>query len=203
MSLKIIETFTSLQEEGPFVGELSVFIRLHGCNKSCEICDEKHEDWEELEVIDILNKVSDEIKENPGIKAIIIGGGEPAIQDISKLILGLDGSFVSKIIIETNFTEPVLEYIKKTTNVHYICTPKILNIEGYALIQDLIEVKRGGNIHFNLLFDDMIDEHLGMLKTIKYNSCINIQPISSSKDLKEKFIELCNLYKSLKLRLVS
>lgn len=36
--MRITESFVSIQGEGPLTGSLSYFLRLHGCNKSCQWC---------------------------------------------------------------------------------------------------------------------------------------------------------------------
>lgn len=38
-SAEIMEIFSSIQGEGPLVGERQIFIRFYGCNRSCAYCD--------------------------------------------------------------------------------------------------------------------------------------------------------------------
>ena len=39
MSFKVVEIFESINGEGMRAGELAVFVRMKGCNLSCNYCD--------------------------------------------------------------------------------------------------------------------------------------------------------------------
>ncbi len=96
--LKVAEIFYSIQGEGYFSGVASIFIRLHGCNLSCDFCDDlKHKgDFKEYSYEEVLDK----IKEYPS-KRVIITGGEPTIYDLKDFIeaLHVKDYFVA---VETN-----------------------------------------------------------------------------------------------------
>jgi 7-carboxy-7-deazaguanine synthase len=98
--MKVVEVFASIQGEGKFIGEPTVFVRLAGCNMRCTWCDTK-ESWEggeETSVDDVVKKVR-----SHGLDAVCITGGEPLLQadELLKLLRILrDEEY--KIIIETN-----------------------------------------------------------------------------------------------------
>jgi organic radical activating enzyme len=77
MSLKICEVFPSIQGEGPDMGKLVNFIRLGGCNKSCEFCDSKYSwtNWVTTPVIEVLDYIH-----RTGLTHIVFTGGEPFLQ---------------------------------------------------------------------------------------------------------------------------
>ena len=62
MDLKIVEIFRTIQGEGILQGQPSVFIRLYGCNLSCNWCDtirqSEYNNFEIMSIEKILNKVS-------------------------------------------------------------------------------------------------------------------------------------------------
>ena len=112
--LPIIEVFTSIQGEGRYVGEPSIFIRLSGCNLRCcfkdTICDTSyssfHPEKGHLNIDDIFKEISD----HPEVHSIVITGGEPmlyreGIEDLIGYIemVMQDDYFVT---VETNGTQP-------------------------------------------------------------------------------------------------
>ena len=86
--MKLSEVFYSIQGEGPHVGKPAIFIRLAGCNLSCEWCDSKFASrgTQQFDVShdDILNVVA----KYGNCKHIVWTGGEPLIQaaDIAKTV---------------------------------------------------------------------------------------------------------------------
>jgi organic radical activating enzyme len=113
MNLKVNEIFYSLQGEGGRTGEASIFVRLSGCNLTCDFCDTDFAFGEIISVEEILNRIS----VHP-CKWIIWTGGEPTLQ----LTDEITAFFKSKgymQAIETNGTHSV------PTGIDYItCSPK-------------------------------------------------------------------------------
>ncbi|MDR3260547.1 MAG: 7-carboxy-7-deazaguanine synthase QueE [Tannerella sp.] len=69
------EIFYSLQGEGGRQGEASVFIRLTGCNLTCDFCDTDFSSGRAMSAVEILSS----IRQFP-CRWIVWTGGEPTLQ---------------------------------------------------------------------------------------------------------------------------
>jgi len=75
----IIEIFSSLQGEGPHIGEKHIFVRFKHCNIHCTFCDELKEEARDLTVKEIYDKI-DSIDNSSGSHSTISWtGGEPLL----------------------------------------------------------------------------------------------------------------------------
>ncbi|MFA7523067.1 MAG: 7-carboxy-7-deazaguanine synthase QueE [Halothiobacillaceae bacterium] len=123
--LSVHSVFYTIQGEGPFCGTPSVFIRLAGCNLQCPGCDTDYtSNRADTEPQALLDKVREY---QPG-GLVVITGGEPFRQDITRLLNVLTdaGYYVQ---IETNGTLEPVEYPYSTmpdirTGVYVVCSPK-------------------------------------------------------------------------------
>jgi len=108
--LKIHEIFSSLQGEGLRQGAPTIFIRLSGCNLRCEFCDTR-DAWEEgkgKSACQIIEQVKLLHADMP-TPWICLTGGEPLLQDVGVLLIGLkEAGFM--IQIETNATQPPVSH---------------------------------------------------------------------------------------------
>lgn len=105
--MRVNETFMSIQGEGPLTGSWSYFLRLHGCNLSCEFCDTKYS-WKYYLDIPVLN-VATSI-ERSKTKFLVITGGEPTLQlmDVYDLLDTLESIGRKPFVtLETNGTKRV------------------------------------------------------------------------------------------------
>lgn len=89
IQLRLNEHYTSVQGEGPHVGELTQFVRFGGCNMRCPgwPCDTPHaifpEFWKKDPLIDPM-EVFDRIciqRGDTGARRVCLTGGEPTLQD--------------------------------------------------------------------------------------------------------------------------
>ncbi|MGB9641998.1 MAG: 7-carboxy-7-deazaguanine synthase QueE [Candidatus Ratteibacteria bacterium] len=103
--LEICEIFSSIQGEGWRQGIPAVFIRFSNCNLKCEFCDTPQAFTKRMVMTEerIVQTVKEFSQKYPGIVNVVITGGEPYLQDFSKLARMLKGEkfFVS---VETNGT---------------------------------------------------------------------------------------------------
>jgi 7-carboxy-7-deazaguanine synthase len=138
VSLPLVESFTSIQGEGPRAGRLCTFIRFGGCNLSCGfgggwVCDSSYT-WDSrkfnlreqitlVSVADLLARVDQDITE------VVLTGGEPLMHqdnaDWGELLrtLTVRGVYVC---VETNGT--IAPNRNTETFVqHYSISPKLTN----------------------------------------------------------------------------
>jgi 7-carboxy-7-deazaguanine synthase len=100
---KIAEIFKSIQGEGPYQGEIQVFVRLYGCNLACEFCDTKLESSEVMSVDDVLKEA---LSLGP-VHSVSITGGEPLMQaDFVRELSQKLQAKNRKVYLETNGALP-------------------------------------------------------------------------------------------------
>ena len=118
IKIKVSEIFTSFQGEGPYIGIPATFLRLYGCNLSCEWCDTDISTYEILSVDEVAEILMTQMEFN-NINLLVITGGEPTLQmeEIKRLIKELPEDI--KIQLETNGS--ILEYVPE---MEYVISPK-------------------------------------------------------------------------------
>lgn len=122
-SIDIQDIFPTIQGEGPFVGRRSVFIRLAGCNLQCPMCDTDYTSHRrKLSPTEILDSVRWLL---PDDALVVITGGEPFRQDLSRLLhtLQVRRKLGGDVQIETNGTI-VPDYSCFGATV--VCSPKTM-----------------------------------------------------------------------------
>ncbi|MBT4989075.1 MAG: 7-carboxy-7-deazaguanine synthase QueE [Rickettsiales bacterium] len=134
--LDIVNIFSTIQGEGPYVGTPAIFIRLGGCNLKCNFCDTEFDNYTNTHIDDIIKEVKS--LSNNITKLIVITGGEPLRQDITELCeLLLENKYT--VQIETNGT--IFRNLNKSVKI--IVSPKNYNGNGYNHINP--DIKKRAN----------------------------------------------------------
>ena len=81
-TLKVVETFASIQGESTHAGRLCFFIHLAGCNLACSYCDTVYARGEDCGTLRTIAELLDEVAASK-IKLVEITGGEPPPVKIS------------------------------------------------------------------------------------------------------------------------
>lgn len=127
--LLVHSIFYTIQGEGPFAGECSVFVRLGGCNLQCPKCDTE---YTEGSVRMSNSKIMEDVQKywswgryrNPtGNPLVVITGGEPFRQNIGPLVSEMI-RLGWRVQIETNgtlFREGLPYGLRRLT---VVCSPK-------------------------------------------------------------------------------
>lgn len=132
--LAVAETYVSVNGEGNFAGEPTLFIRLAGCNLRCDFCDSKYTWDTSTAKLYSTNQLYDEIlyyfEKYPNLRNILYTGGEPLTQleglwKITKKVAFEVGRLKNITqILETNatikFQHPFTSYFD-----FYVLSPKI------------------------------------------------------------------------------
>lgn len=145
--LQVQDIWYTLQGEGPFAGRPSVFCRLTGCNLRCWFCDTKWDDDNDptLDVGDVAGQIIASCMMNQ-CDLVVLTGGEPVRQDLSKLLPALFEAGL-KVQIETAGTlwQSCLNHPKVTI----VVSPKTgkLHPEMYHRAHAFKYVIKHGHVH--------------------------------------------------------
>jgi 7-carboxy-7-deazaguanine synthase len=125
-TLRVTETFYSLQGESSSVGLPTFFIRLTGCPLRCTYCDTAYafHGGELIAVETLLNQVK-----ASGARYVCVTGGEPLAQPECLILLTIlsDAGFV--VSLETSGALPIEQVDKRVIKVMDIKTPDSNEVE--------------------------------------------------------------------------
>ena len=108
---KVVESFLSINGEGPLAGQLAVCIRFQGCNLNCTYCDTAWANTENTAFTSMSeHDIYRYIKETK-IKNVTLTGGEPLLQPgIIDLLKLLAADEALQVEIETNGSIDITPY---------------------------------------------------------------------------------------------
>lgn len=199
MQYPVNEIFYSLQGEATFAGVPAVFIRLQGCGVGCSFCDTKHTwaiaDTRIVTKSEIINKANDndtfayfsieelllEVSTYGKGRHVVLTGGEPALYDLSKLIVMLE-NFGHIVQIETSATEEL-----QITNTTWVTVSPKIAMPGQKEL-DVSAVARANEIKMPIgRIEDITKLEKFLTKYNILNKPIWLQPLSCNK----KATEIC------------
>jgi len=186
--LKIKKIFYSIQGEGPHIGMPAVFVRLSGCNLSCDFCDSK---YAEIGEVVSLEEVIDNICTH-NCQNVVITGGEPLLQPILSLIESLHFSHY-KVFIETNgtiFDEEIPDF------ANIIVSPKLQFITPNY--ERNLELWNKMNAIFKFVVTDFNSfmEIVDFVKRMNITTPVYLMPETiDSEDMKRKLVDLAGWVK--------
>ncbi len=204
MNYKINELFETIQGEGSFTGQPSIFIRLQGCPVGCSWCDTKHtwnielddqvspdimlakkaetSQWSSFTVAEIFALVQEKHFQ---AKHIVITGGEPCMVDLTPLCQLFEQQGYSTQI-ETSGTFEIITTEKCWVTV----SPKINMRGGYKILASAMS--RANEIKHPIATEQHVDDLKALLALHKVeNTAIYLQPISQKKRATELAIATC------------
>jgi len=204
MNYKINELFETLQGEGSFTGQPSIFIRLQGCPVGCSWCDTKHT-WDielddQVTPVEMLAKKEETSKwanytpaeilvlfkeKQFRAKHVVVTGGEPCMVDLTPLCELLEQQGYSTQI-ETSGTFEIITTDKCWVTV----SPKINMRGGYEVLASAMN--RANEIKHPVATEQHVDDlKILLAKHHIENTPIYLQPISQKQRATELAIETC------------
>jgi 7-carboxy-7-deazaguanine synthase len=204
MNYKINELFETLQGEGSFTGQPSIFIRLQGCPVGCSWCDTKHT-WDielddQVTPVQMLAKKEETSKwanytpaevlalfkeKQFRAKHVVVTGGEPCMVDLTPLCALLEQQGYSTQI-ETSGTFE----INTTAKCWVTVSPKVNMRGGYEVLDSAM--LRANEIKHPVATEQHVDDLKVLLAKHQIESTpIYLQPISQKQRATELAIETC------------
>lgn len=193
---KIKEIFTSIQGEGPYIGQKHIFVRFCKCNLNCAFCDTDFNIETALGYnIDELAKKLQKID----CETISFTGGEPLldVKFLKSFLQKYKNKLSKKIYLETNGTMPeeldeIIDFVdivsmdiklKSATN----------QINQFKINEEFLKKALKKEVFIKVVFDKNISEdEINFCATLakKYNVLLILQP----KMPMEKDIELDKIF---------
>ena len=111
---RVAEQYVSISEGGRLAGQLTCYIRFAGCNLSCDYCDSK---WANEENV-AYRKYDEEgiysLIRKSGVKNVTLTGGEPLLQEGMQDLLNLLRKDTRlRVRVETNGSIDIADFLPK------------------------------------------------------------------------------------------
>lgn len=207
-STKIREIFTSIQGEGPCVGQKQIFVRFCKCNLNCEYCDTDYSfkiatSYTIDELFEKLNEID--------CDTISFTGGEPLmdVEFLYDFLKKYKNKLNKKIYLETNGT--LVDQLKKIIDFVDIVSVdvKLQSATGQAnhfvVNEHFLKLARNKKVFIKVVFDEnIIQEEIEFCANLakKYATLLVLQPkmpMSNKLDFEKIFDKFYEINKSIRL----
>lgn len=147
--------FATIQGEGPFVGQPSIFVRLAGCNLQCPLCDTEYtvpqQTFSPPHLITAIKaKIGRRGNPNTPLPLVVLTGGEPFRQNLEELLRALLGEGF-RVQVETNGTIFRGLQLATATNPNFtiVCSPKLATVNArlQAFIDSYKYIVKSGELN--------------------------------------------------------
>jgi organic radical activating enzyme len=207
-STKIREIFTSIQGEGPYVGQKHIFVRFCKCNLNCDFCDTDFDskNAKNYDIYKLFNEL-DKIECN----IISFTGGEPLmdIEFLKSFLNKFKTSINKKIYLETNGL--LFEELSQIIDLIDVVSMdiKLQSATGqpnrFNCNEEFLRIALKKDVFIKVVFDEnIIQEEIETCALLakKYGVLLVLQPkMPMNKDLKieEIYNKFYEIYENIRL----
>lgn len=203
----IKEIFTSIQGEGPYVGQKHIFVRFCRCNLNCKYCDtdfdiKNSKKYSPFALFDLLKNIDAD--------TISFTGGEPLmeLEFLEEFLKEYKNKLNKKIYLETNGVlyknlEKIIDFIDIISMD--IKLKSASGMENFNENEKFLDIASKKEVFIKIVFDKNIkDEEIIKTTSIikKYNSLIILQPkmpMDKDMDIEKIFNKFYKHYKNIRL----
>ena len=205
--LPVHEIFASVCGEFPFTGIPAVFLRLHGCNRTCAYCDTPQKTAPtNMLVYEVINTLLAQIpRANPGIP-FMVTGGEPLLylEALDALVAALRENYVQQSFgLETN--GELIRTTQDLTSFNCCCvSPKLKssgrasNLDYLKIVAAALNMDAPANLAFKFVLrsvDDVPDFvfEAARLAETGYKAPVAVQPAFGEVFMSQLFREIMHV----------
>ena len=171
-TLKIYETFSSIQGESTHAGRPCFFIRLAGCNLRCSYCDTAKawtaDSGKEYSIDELVS-----LAKKSGLNLVEITGGEPMLQQATPELCKqlLDKGF--EVLMETNGSQPLSNLPRGVKRIIDWKTPSSGETDK-MLDENFQNLRQGDEVKFVIANDEDFENALSVIEKFSLAEKITI-----------------------------
>ncbi len=203
----IKEIFTSIQGEGPYIGQKHIFVRFCRCNLNCKYCDtdfdiKNSKKYSPFALFDLLKNIDAD--------TISFTGGEPLmeLEFLEEFLKEYKNKLNKKIYLETNGVlyknlEKIIDFIDIISMD--IKLKSASGMENFDENEKFLDIASKKEVFIKIVFDKNIkDEEIIKTASIakKHDSLIILQPkmpMDKDMDIEKIFNKFYKHYKNIRL----